>query len=69
MTLLGITPPVVTRAWGREELRKIGYDFPPEAEFAQQIVDESTTNAQIEVDVTGSRIDRTLQEQNGSISG
>lgn len=72
MSLLGVTPPVVTRAWGREELRKIGYEFPPEAEFAQAILLESQQTAQIETDVIGARMDQAMNGitgGNGQVTG
>ncbi len=70
MTLLGMNPPVVTRAWGREQLQKLGYEFPPEAEFAQAILLESQQTAQIESDITGARIDKELNSgDNGQVTG
>lgn len=66
MEMLGTTPPLVTTGWARSELTKMGYEFPDEAQFAQQIITEATAAAQIAVDVTGSRIDSALGDSGGN---
>lgn len=75
LQMLGTTPPLVTSAWARSELRKMGYEFPAEAQFAQQILDQAKETAQLEADSMGARIDAELgtgepsPNGNGAVSG
>jgi hypothetical protein len=59
MTLAGIEG-LVSMAWVRSELRKLGYEFPDGTEMMSQILTEKTALAQIEADVSGARMDTEL---------
>lgn len=60
MDMLGIDPPIVSRAWGRKELAKIGYEFPDDAQMLAEILAEKTAISQVESDVTGARVENEL---------
>lgn len=51
---------VVSAAWGRRELTKIGFVFEDDTTLLGEIIQEQAALAQIEADVTGSRMDSEL---------
>lgn len=68
MTMLGIAPPIVTGAWARGELAKLGYEFPAEAQFAQEILAGVTAVAQVQADVLGMRTGAELNGANPPVA-
>lgn len=52
--------PLVSAAWQRKELAKLGYEFGDDTEMLAEILQEKQALAQIAADVTGSRIDGEL---------
>lgn len=63
MALLGIDPPVVSRKWARGELKKLGYEFPEEAQILAEIIAEQTAFKQLEADVLGARADADAEDE------
>lgn len=61
MKLLQANPPVVSGAWARRELVKIGYEFPDDTAMMQEILSEREVVGLVEADAFGARIDRELQ--------
>jgi hypothetical protein len=63
LALYALTPRVVSAQWVREELAKIGFEFPDDTEMMSQILDEDTVIGQVQADIVGSRIDQALANQ------
>lgn len=61
MALAALDPPIVSGAWIRRQLTKLGYEFPEATEMLEEIATERTVLAQIESDVTGARMDTELE--------
>lgn len=59
-------PPMVSLQWARDEVAKLGYEFPEATEMMEQILDEQTIFAQVKDDVTGARMDSEIND-NGQV--
>ena len=67
LAIAAVTPPIVSRAWVRKELAKLGYEFgDTDDAMLAEIIAELQAYAQVESDVTGSRIDSELNNGDGS---
>jgi hypothetical protein len=56
---------LTSASWTRSELAKIGYVFPDDTTMMTQILEEKEAIGQMEADVTGARIDRELEDDDG----
>lgn len=62
MELAKAETPIVPMLWIRGELTKLGYEFDDDTEVMDAILSERTIFAQIDMDVTGARMDRELSD-------
>ena len=68
LAIAAAKPQVVSMSYVRNRLRTLGYDdMPDETTMAAEILQETTTTAQVTADVTGARVDTELNaELNGT---
>lgn len=69
LEMLNSTTPLVSATWVRGELKKLGYEFPSDADMLNQILEEKTAVEQIAADVYGSQVDAEAEaiEGNGQV--
>ena len=67
MTLLKSDPPIVSGAWVRSELEKIGYEFPEDQAMIEEIIAEQIMFQQIKANVDGVRLDQELEAVEGDL--